>query len=366
MKRVVLIILTLLLAACGGGSPTLTPPVTNEPGVAPSIGSFTASPPTITAPGDPTTLNWQIAGGYDTLQLTDSTSTNVLNVNGSSFTVRPIATTTYRLTATSPSGSASSETTVVLQGTDPTPQPTPTPPTPTPDPPSNPPPAKPTINSFRASPLTVQLGDSAALEWNVSGATSLKIDKGVGTVTGTSVTVTPSQTTTYTLTATNAGGNTTAKAKITVASEPSTPDVPYYGRWLVTFNGGTDETTFVFEADITDAYRNSYTNGGRGKYLFCHQRLRGTLCSTFSTANGAAFLGAYDTGDEAYQVGLTLHSGFDIQNDLATLDAGDLRASSDSTNGKKLEGQATYYADDGTTYEGTVTVENVGSPRQLK
>jgi len=75
----------------------------------------------------------------------------------------------------------------------------------------------PTINSFTASPASITQGQSSALSWSTTGATSMSIS-GIGTVTGTSVTVTPSQTTTYTLTATNSAGSVTAQATVTVAS----------------------------------------------------------------------------------------------------------------------------------------------------
>jgi hypothetical protein len=66
--------------------------------------------------------------------------------------------------------------------------------------------------------------------WNVSSATSLAIDNGVGDVTGrTSITVSPQATTTYTLTATNSGGSVSSTATVTVnaptadTQPPSTP-----------------------------------------------------------------------------------------------------------------------------------------------
>ena len=50
----------------------------------------------------------------------------------------------------------------------------------------------------------------------VTGATTLSIDQGVGTVTGTSVEVSPTATTTYTMTATNAAGSVTHSATVTI------------------------------------------------------------------------------------------------------------------------------------------------------
>jgi hypothetical protein len=75
----------------------------------------------------------------------------------------------------------------------------------------------PVITSFAASPTSISPGGSSTLSWNVSGATSLSINQGVGVVTGTSIAVNPSVTTTYTLTATNASGPSTATATVTVS-----------------------------------------------------------------------------------------------------------------------------------------------------
>jgi len=78
-------------------------------------------------------------------------------------------------------------------------------------------PTAPVINTFSASPSTINRNESSTLSWNVSGATSLSIS-GIGTVTGTSRVVSSNQTTTYTLTATNAGGSVTRNVTVTVSS----------------------------------------------------------------------------------------------------------------------------------------------------
>jgi len=83
-----------------------------------------------------------------------------------------------------------------------------------------PPPQAPTIVSFTATPATIHTGESSTLSWNVTNATSLTIDNGVGAVTGTSKSVSPTQTTTYTLTATNTAGSRTATATVTIQLVP--------------------------------------------------------------------------------------------------------------------------------------------------
>ncbi len=73
----------------------------------------------------------------------------------------------------------------------------------------------PTITSFSANGYFVS-DQSGLLAWTVTGATSLSIDQGIGTVTGTSWWVHPTTTTTYTLTASNANGSSTATCTATV------------------------------------------------------------------------------------------------------------------------------------------------------
>ncbi len=66
----------------------------------------------------------------------------------------------------------------------------------------------PSINSFTASPTSLGVGGgSVTFNWNVTGATSLSINNGVGVVTGSSTSRNVSATTTFTLTATNANGS---------------------------------------------------------------------------------------------------------------------------------------------------------------
>lgn len=80
----------------------------------------------------------------------------------------------------------------------------------------------PVINLFEGSPPSIGNGESSTLEWNVSGASMVSIDPGIGNVslTGNRV-VSPGATTVYTLTATNEAGSVTATAQIAVATVPA-------------------------------------------------------------------------------------------------------------------------------------------------
>ncbi len=82
---------------------------------------------------------------------------------------------------------------------------------------------KPVISSFTATPSTLSSGGNVLLVWNVTGATSLSIDQGVGVVTGlSSKTIPVSSSKTFTLIATNVSGSSTKTFDVTVGT-PSLP-----------------------------------------------------------------------------------------------------------------------------------------------
>ena len=158
--------------------------------VPPLIEAFSANPPSIIS-GQSAGLNWFVNGATSL-----SIDNGVGGVTGHGVTVKPTATTTYTLTAKNSFGSSTMATTVVVQA------------------PAQPP----TIASFTASPSTISAGQTTKLSWSVTGAVSISINNGVGTVGGTSANVTPTATTTYTLTATNGAGSSTANAVVTVTA----------------------------------------------------------------------------------------------------------------------------------------------------
>ena len=75
--------------------------------------------------------------------------------------------------------------------------------------------------SFSAAPASLAAAGQATLSWQVTGADSLSIDKGVGTVTGASIAVDVAATTIYTLTATNAMGSSQATTAVVVGQNPA-------------------------------------------------------------------------------------------------------------------------------------------------
>ena len=91
-----------------------------------------------------------------------------------------------------------------------------------------------------ASPPTVGPGQSSQLNWTSSGATSVSIDQGIGTVASSgTLTVTPSATTTYTLTATGPSSSVHVSATVTV----DTSSVQHY------FYVMPDQAIYVYDID---------------------------------------------------------------------------------------------------------------------
>jgi peptidoglycan-associated lipoprotein len=104
------------------------------------------------------------------------------------------------------------------------------PPPPPPPPPAEkpaPPPPAPSIAEFVAEPSSIERGQSSTLRWNVTDATNISIDNGIGTVqAAASRRVFPGASTTYTLTATGPGGTKTATATVNVTEPPAPPPPP--------------------------------------------------------------------------------------------------------------------------------------------
>lgn len=96
-----------------------------------------------------------------------------------------------------------------------------------PPPPPPPPAAKPMIVSFTAEPSTIERGASSTLRWNVTNATDISINQGIGRIDANgSRSVYPSNTTTYTITARGAGGSAESSATVNVTVPPPPPPPP--------------------------------------------------------------------------------------------------------------------------------------------
>ena len=79
------------------------------------------------------------------------------------------------------------------------------------------------IMEFSSNPATINSGGTSTLSWNVTGATSVSVDQGIGqvAVAGTML-VSPATSTVYTISATNSAGTVTSSATTTVNSASAT------------------------------------------------------------------------------------------------------------------------------------------------
>lgn len=167
---------------------------------APIISVFSANPPAVGS-GQPATLTWEVIGA-------NSISINQ-GIGGvaskGSIQITPTTTTTYTLTADNAYTTTKKSVTVTVDTS--TISPTTTALI------TN---APPIINKFTIEPSIITLGENATLRWDVSGARSVVISPGIGTVSSSGYSLlVPPATTTYTLTATNSFGSNTASATVT-------------------------------------------------------------------------------------------------------------------------------------------------------
>jgi peptidoglycan-associated lipoprotein len=131
--------------------------------------------------------------------------------------------------------------------------PPPPPPPPAPKVEAPPPPKAPAVSEFTAEPTTIERGQSATLRWNVSDATDISIDNGVGTVSARgSRQVFPTQTTTYNLTAKGPGGEATSSATVTVTAPPPPPPAPKPVEKSISERLSTEVQDAYFDYDKSD------------------------------------------------------------------------------------------------------------------
>lgn len=101
----------------------------------------------------------------------------------------------------------------------------------------------PVVSRFYVNPDAITAGARAQLNWEVTGATSVSIDNGIGSVAvnGTR-TVVPSSTTSYILTATNQYGSTTASAQVLVSGSGGGTPPPSAAAPVITSFTATPDT----------------------------------------------------------------------------------------------------------------------------
>jgi hypothetical protein len=190
----------LYVSLRGARGASISVEVKNKSLTQPPEVNFSANPSAIKL-GEASTLNW--ATSYTTAV---SIEPGIGSVGPSgSQTVTPTETTTYTLTAKGEGGTTSKGATVSV---------------------INPPPTV----SMSASPEDILYGESVALSWSSTHATSANIEPGIGSVASTdSTTVTPERTTTYTITATGPGGRASAQTVVTVTADVEPPPEGSFG-----------------------------------------------------------------------------------------------------------------------------------------
>lgn len=180
-----------ITASNAEGTKTSSTVVTVNANPAASIDSFTATPSSI-APGGSSVLAWSVSNATS-VSISPGVGTFTQSIGNA--TVTPAATTAYTITATGPGGSNSTSLTVTVSE----------------------PSAAPKVNTFSATPASIDLGESSILSWTTENATSVNITPDVGTVNPNgSVTVTPTVSTAYSIVATGPGGEVTANTTIVV------------------------------------------------------------------------------------------------------------------------------------------------------
>jgi hypothetical protein len=186
-----------LTAKGAGGTVTANTTVTVTSAASnPLIIRFAATPTRI-APGGTSTLSWTTSGASQV----SISGIGTVETSGSR-SVSPAATTTYTLTASGSDGKSVTAPVTVTVTTGTTG-------------------AIPQIVVFVATPQNIDVGGSSKLCWQVTGATSIAIQPGVGSNLSANdcVTVSPNQTTTYTLTATNSTGQIQGNATVNVGNQ---------------------------------------------------------------------------------------------------------------------------------------------------
>jgi hypothetical protein len=217
--------------------------------------NFTATPSTI-AVGGKSVLKWDVKGAK-TIQITGIDSVEASGTHE----VQPSTTTTYTLTATNSAGVTTATAKVSIGSS-----------------------GAPVIVSFDATPDFIDEGESSTLEWYVTNADSVAINRNVGAVaTRGSATVEPTFTTTYTMTASNSAGTSTMSVTVTISTDgrpvvtsfyPTPPFITTGGSSTLTWEVAGADTIFidpgigavdasgteVVMPDVTTTYTLSATN----------------------------------------------------------------------------------------------------------
>ena len=187
----------------------ITVPTQQSATTAPVIREFSNNPSTINA-GGKSILFWDVTGAN---AVSIDNGVGVVDAAGVRV-VSPATSTTYTISATNNIGTVTKSTVTTVGST--------------PLPPAGMPPV---ITQFSSNPSTINSGETSALFWNVTGATSVSIDQGVGQVAFVGFKlISPATSTAYTLSATNSIGTVYRATVTTINSAPLPPvSIPLSG-----------------------------------------------------------------------------------------------------------------------------------------
>lgn len=109
------------------------------------------------------------------------------------------------------------------------------------------------INTFTAEPSTIVRGESSTLRWNVSNATEVTIDNGIGRVPNTGTRqVSPTANTTYRLTAKGPGGDAISAVTVAVTTPPPAPPPPPAAKMSLSDRMARDVQDIYFDYDKSE------------------------------------------------------------------------------------------------------------------
>jgi hypothetical protein len=116
----------------------------------------------------------------------------------------------------------------------------------------------PIIIAFSSNPSTINSDGTSTLLWNVTGATSVSINQGIGRVdvAGTRE-VSPNTSTTYTITASNSAGSVTSLIAVTVSGTGTIPAINSFTGSPLTIDSGNQSTLSWNIAGATSASINA-------------------------------------------------------------------------------------------------------------
>ena len=146
----------------------------------------------------------------------------------------------------------------------------------------------PDIIVFSNNPSTIDAGGTSTLLWNVTGATSVSIDQGIGqvAVAGTRV-VSPAASTVYTINATNSSGTITRSTVTSVISAPPPPEpIPFAVTSVI---ANTSPSTFTGPCPKTFTFYATIAVNGPGTVTYRWERSDGA----YSEIQGITF---YEAG----------------------------------------------------------------------